>query len=496
MRHLPLLPLLFVCAFCIAPPELAALESASAAVERAGGLEKAPLSTVLRLAESASAARRSSLAAAAAGAHARRLAAGDDLTASQADLVEAWARTAAALRDAREYSSALRAVAAARAAASGAGGAATAVLLRLQASVSACSGDSSGALAAVDAAAVARAEAGLPPLAGPADALEQIDLLRRTAANEANYSAAIALARAADSVVAGFIARGPWLRGDQLPLRYVAGLAARPWHSVGAHFPALRAVADALEAAAPALRVEWAALRAADEASRVAAAPRLLLDEPECLHNASAGSWTYHTVNAPWHEQDGDGCSTATPAACALWATVRALGTVRLLRAGYSALSAGARIEPHFGTTNAQLKFHLGVDVPARAADGEACAFMRVGTLSATATAAAAPLGLSGGALADALAAHGSPPPHAGAAVPDGRVRAWRQGRAFLFDDSFEHEVVNNCDAERVVFQLVFEHPELAAVAEAASLGSDGVPKVVRPLPPKVAASASFGNGH
>jgi aspartyl/asparaginyl beta-hydroxylase (cupin superfamily) len=41
-------------------------------------------------------------------------------------------------------------------------------------------------------------------------------------------------------------------------------------------------------------------------------------------------------------------------------------------------------------------------------------------------------------------------------------TRAWAAGRVLFFDDSFEHEVVNRCDAERVVFQLVFEHPGFA----------------------------------
>lgn len=30
-----------------------------------------------------------------------------------------------------------------------------------------------------------------------------------------------------------------------------------------------------------------------------------------------------------------------------------------------------------------------------------------------------------------------------------------------MFDDSFEHEVQNDCEDERVVFQLVVVHPEI-----------------------------------
>ena len=52
-------------------------------------------------------------------------------------------------------------------------------------------------------------------------------------------------------------------------------------------------------------------------------------------------------------------------------------------------------------------------------------------------------------------------------------TRRWRAGRVLFFDDSFEHEVFNDCGAdsdadgdagaERTVFQVVFEHPGLAA---------------------------------
>ena len=39
--------------------------------------------------------------------------------------------------------------------------------------------------------------------------------------------------------------------------------------------------------------------------------------------------------------------------------------------------------------------------------------------------------------------------------------REWRGGEGLVFDDSWEHEVVHRCAAQRVVFQLVFEHPDL-----------------------------------
>jgi aspartate beta-hydroxylase len=39
----------------------------------------------------------------------------------------------------------------------------------------------------------------------------------------------------------------------------------------------------------------------------------------------------------------------------------------------------------------------------------------------------------------------------------------WREGRCLIFDDSFEHEVWNDSDSERVVLIIDFWHPELTA---------------------------------
>ena len=65
--------------------------------------------------------------------------------------------------------------------------------------------------------------------------------------------------------------------------------------------------------------------------------------------------------------------------------------------------------------TNSKIKLHLGVIVP------NDCASMRVANES----------------------------------------KAWTEGRVLAFDDSFEHEVVNDCGSDRVVFQLVLRHPDI-----------------------------------
>ena len=88
---------------------------------------------------------------------------------------------------------------------------------------------------------------------------------------------------------------------------------------------------------------------------------------------------------------------------------------VAVLRAGFSAVEAGTWIKPHYGMTNTKIKLHLGIIVPPN------CAEMRVGN----------------------------------------ETRVWKQGKALAFDDSFEHEVLNGCGTDRVVFQLVLRHPDV-----------------------------------
>ena len=85
----------------------------------------------------------------------------------------------------------------------------------------------------------------------------------------------------------------------------------------------------------------------------------------------------------------------------------------------FSALSAGAHLKPHCGSTNARLTAHLPLLVP----DGEVCS-IRCGD----------------------------------------EVRTYREGELIVFDDSFEHEVWHTGAAGsgvRVVLLLRFWHPDL-----------------------------------
>lgn len=99
--------------------------------------------------------------------------------------------------------------------------------------------------------------------------------------------------------------------------------------------------------------------------------------------------------------------------------------TVELIRsipeaadmAMFSALNPKAHIPPHTGPWNTRLTVHLGLVVP------EGCRF-RVG----------------------------------------GETRPWQEGKAFVFDDSFEHEAWNDGDFTRFILLMDVWHPELTEV--------------------------------
>jgi len=81
----------------------------------------------------------------------------------------------------------------------------------------------------------------------------------------------------------------------------------------------------------------------------------------------------------------------------------------------FSRLAGGTRINAHCGTTNIRLTAHLGLVVPE--SDCHIC-------------------------VAD-------------------EWHTWETGHIMLFDDSFEHEVINDSDKDRVVLLMRLWHPEL-----------------------------------
>jgi aspartate beta-hydroxylase len=312
--------------------------------------------------------------------------------------------------------------------------AAAAVLARAESAVHECTGDAVSALLRFEEATKASAASGplsVPPSAS--DAIHLVGLLRRVLRGASPPPhVARAMAQRADALAVQLVRDGEWEATDQLPRHFVRGVSTGPWPSLDADVPELRPLVALLErpATVAALRAEFAALRAAGRMRR----------EWECIHDASRGAWTRFEVTGAWHpaaERDARGCNAAaTPVACALLRALRALDVAPVFRAGFSAVEAAAWITPHYGVSNAQLKLHLGLVVP-EGADGAPCARLTVGNAT----------------------------------------NAWRDGEALLFDDSWRHEVRNECGAERVVFQVVVGHPRLKA-ARAARGESFGIEDV------------------
>jgi ornithine lipid ester-linked acyl 2-hydroxylase len=86
-----------------------------------------------------------------------------------------------------------------------------------------------------------------------------------------------------------------------------------------------------------------------------------------------------------------------------------------LQSAWFSIIAPGYRIPAHRGVTKGILRAHLGLIVPQQP---EKC-FMRVDT----------------------------------------EIKVWHVGELFVFDDTYEHEVVNDTDDERVILLIDFDRP-------------------------------------
>ena len=119
-------------------------------------------------------------------------------------------------------------------------------------------------------------------------------------------------------------------------------------------------------------------------------------------------------------------------------------GEVAILR-----LRAGARLQPHVGFANSRLNIHLGLVVPATGV---------------------------GIAVGDAAAGNisGGGPDAAG----DSNQATWREGKAMVFDDSFEHSVWNDNGAgiDRYIVHLHVWHPALMPLVSMAHVDVDAPP--------------------
>jgi hypothetical protein len=122
----------------------------------------------------------------------------------------------------------------------------------------------------------------------------------------------------------------------------------------------------------------------------------------------------------------------------------------------FSVLRPGTRIHPHTASHNLRLTAHLGLRVP---------------HCSSKSSAAAALCSLRVG----------------------GVDHVWEEGKFLVFDDSFEHSVVNESDEYRAVLLLRFWHPELSAKRQRVDClntvlrlrEEDGLRRYNPPIPPK-----------
>lgn len=106
-------------------------------------------------------------------------------------------------------------------------------------------------------------------------------------------------------------------------------------------------------------------------------------------------------------------CAKA-PFTCQLISEFPAARDCRRGQAKFSVMHAGTHVWPHCGPTNCRLRSHLGLIVPQGT-------YIRVAE----------------------------------------ETRTWEEGKLFIFDDSFEHEVWHNGTTTRLVLIVDAWHPEL-----------------------------------
>ena len=191
---------------------------------------------------------------------------------------------------------------------------------------------------------------------------------------------------------------------------YFPGLAALPFHD-RAQFPFL----DAIEAATGDIRAELLRVLEAPDAFRP-----YIQSDPGRPRREQAGLLDNPAWGAFYLWKDGE-LVAENAARCPL--TMRALEAVPLCTVPnrspsvlFSLLQPGAHIPAHTGMVNTRLICHLPLIVPGR------CVF-RVGN----------------------------------------ETRDWTEGKAWVFDDTIEHEAWNHTDRTRVILLFEIWRPELSA---------------------------------
>ena len=110
----------------------------------------------------------------------------------------------------------------------------------------------------------------------------------------------------------------------------------------------------------------------------------------------------------------------------------------------FSVLAPHTRIAPHCGTTNLRLTGHLGLIVPPPSS-------------TTTTTTTSLP---KNNDKHDTQKQQQKQPPKCAIQIADEWL-TWQEGKMLVFDDSFEHQVVNDTDSIRAVLLIRFWHPAL-----------------------------------
>ncbi|XP_030829722.1 aspartyl/asparaginyl beta-hydroxylase isoform X2 [Strongylocentrotus purpuratus] len=160
--------------------------------------------------------------------------------------------------------------------------------------------------------------------------------------------------------------------------------------------------------AAKKLESNWETIR--DEALALLSSDGLFQKEEEKLQDT--GDWKQFTLYAKGNKNQAN-CQQA-PRTCEIIDTIPESRGCRRGQVKFSVMHPGTHVWPHCGPTNCRLRGHLGLVIPQPVR-------LRVGNIT----------------------------------------RTWEEGKFFIFDDSFEHEVWQEADRMRVILIVDLWHPDL-----------------------------------
>lgn len=190
--------------------------------------------------------------------------------------------------------------------------------------------------------------------------LQHMDFLKQVLVSQEMPTEVASAIRSRMKDMAKGLIRNGYGSDGQFPKRYVPRLRSKPWHTLEeapGEAGALGTTSSWMEQAHAATRDAKAELLEEYQALKDAGK---MIREQECIHSHRGGQWSRFEINALWHSTSGGiRCAVESPIACSLFRKLQRIG-MPLIRAGYSSVAAGAWLKPHYGTTNAQLKWHLG----------------------------------------------------------------------------------------------------------------------------------------